>query len=153
MPYYLFERPDTGDTTEVFFHMSDDKVFNGEDGTEVGLWKRVYVNPQVSTDTNIDPFDKNAFINTQHHKRETLGTAFDRSAELSEKRAALRGGVDPIKKAALDNYAAKRHGKRHPDELKQGVKKATDEANKALSKLGIKINLNQPVSRRLAGKV
>ncbi len=151
MPYYLFENLKTGETEEIFMHMNDEKVYNGENGDEVGDWKRIFLVPQASKDTNLDPFDKNAFINTQHGKYETLGSTLDRSAELSEKRAAICGGVDPIKQKALENYAKKRHGKRHPDELKQGVKRANDEANKALSKFGIKINLAPPKSRRLTG--
>ena len=149
MPYYLFENPTTGETADVFFHMSDEKVYNGENGTEVGLWKRVFVNPQMALDTKIDPFDKNAFINNLSNKRETVGDTFDRSAELSEKRAAARGGVDPVKQKALENYAAKRHGKRHPSELAKNMEKAQTEANKTLAKLGIQFNLTPPKSRRL----
>jgi len=149
MPYYLFENPTTGETADVFFHMSDEKVYNGENGTEVGLWKRVFVNPQMALDTKIDPFDKNAFINNLSNKRETVGDTFDRSAELSEKRAAARGGVDPVKQKALENYAAKRHGKRHPSELAKNMEKAQTEANKTLAKLGIQFNLTPRKSRRL----
>lgn len=150
MPYYTFIRDD-GVTEDVFRHMNEEKVYHGEDGTEVGRWKRVFLVPQASIDTKVDPFDKNAFINTQNLKKETIGSTIDRSAEMSERRAAISGGVDPIKQKALENYAAKRHGKRHPDELKQGMKKANDEANKVLSKLGIKINLTPQKSRRLTG--
>lgn len=147
----MFEHQETGETAEVFFHMKDEKVYNGEDGTQTGQWKRVFLIPQASIDANIDPFDKNAFINSQNLKKETIGSTLDRSAEMSERRAAIMGGVDPVKQKALESYAAKRHGKRHPEELKQSMKKANDEANKALSKLGIKINLTPQKSRRLTG--
>lgn len=150
MPYYEFIK-ETGETETIFLHMNEPKVYNGEDGTEIGLWKRVYHVPQMSLDTRIDPFDKNAFINTQNLKKETVGSTLDRSAEMSEKRAALRGGVDPIKQVALEKYAAKRHGKRHPSELQQSMEKTQSEANKALKKLGIQFNLKQPKSRRLTG--
>lgn len=146
MPLYLFENTQTGETREVPFSMSDDKVYNGEDGRELGQWKRVFLVPQASIDSQIDPFDKNAFINNLATKKgETLGTTFDRSAEMSERRAALRDGVDPVKQKALDAYAAKRNGKRHPDELKQTVKKANEE----LKKLGINLKIPVTKSRRL----
>lgn len=142
MPLYLFENINTGETREVPFSMNAEKVYNGEDGSEVGQWKRIFLIPQASIDANINPFDKNAFANSKYH---TIGDMLDKSAELSERRAELSGGVDPIKKAALDNYAKKRHGKRHPSELKETVKKANDE----LKKLGIKFNLQMPKSRRV----
>ena len=146
MPQYLFEK-DTGEIAEVTFRMSDDKTYNGEDGTEVGRWKRIFVNPQLSVDSHIDPFDKNAFANSKYH---TYGDMLDKSAELSEKRAEARGGVDPVKQKALDEYAKKRHGKRHPVELKEGIAKSYTEANKTLGKLGIKLNpISTPRSRRL----
>lgn len=148
MPYYTFQRDD-GVTEDVFRHMDEEKTYAGEKGDEVGRWTRIYHVPQMSLDTHIDPFDKNAFINNLSNKRETVGDTFDRSAELSEKRAAARGGVDPVKQKALENYAAKRHGKRHPSELAKNMEKAQTEANKELSKLGIKFNLTPPKSRRL----
>lgn len=148
MPQYLFENSETGEVREIVLGMNDPKVYNGDSDAEKGIWKRIFTIPQATIGSNLDPFDKNAFANSKYT---TLGDMFDKSAELSERRAAIMDGVDPVKQKALDNYAAKRHGKRHPEELKIATKKATEEAGKALGKLGLKFNLPQQKSRRLKG--
>jgi hypothetical protein len=49
----------------------------------------------------------------------TVGDLLDYSAELSERRAEANGGVDPIKKKALENYSKKTGGKKHTSQLGQ----------------------------------
>ena len=85
MPLYLYENKETGETIEVFQAMSDAHVYYGPDGKEKELWRRVFVNPNLSSDTNVDPFNQKSFLNSTINKNDTYGNLFDRSKEASEK--------------------------------------------------------------------
>lgn len=111
MPLYLFENTDTGELREVFFHMKDDKTYRGESGDEA--WKRIYYAPNASIDTDIDPFDRNAYIRKTEMKKSTFGEMWDHNAELSKKRAE-RTGKDPVKEKYFDQYQKDRNGVVHP---------------------------------------
>jgi len=117
MPLYSFTHAETGETKDVYFGMNDDKIFNGEDGTEVGLWKRVWHKPNASIDSQIDPYNANDFINKTGAKKGTIGNIMDASKELSMKRAKDMG-VDPVQQKHFDNYKKTRHGREHPEERK-----------------------------------
>lgn len=136
MPLYLFTNDKTNETREVFFSMNDAKVYNGEDGKEKGLWKRVFTIPQGARDTRIDPNNANQFIRSLDNKNgETVGSMWDRSAELSEKRAEKNGGTDPIKQRHFDKYRKMSKGKTHPMEAKAKTEKAQAEFATTLKKL------------------
>ena len=119
MPYYEFFNDETKESVDVFFHMNDDKVYNGEDGTQIGQWRRVYHAPLAATDTKLDPRDKSAFVR-RTEKYKTVGEFQDISREMSDQRAS-KDGVDSVKQTWLKNYSAERLGKKHPSELPKVV--------------------------------
>jgi len=137
MPLYLYENKETGEVLEVLQGMNDTHEYHGEDGSEKGLWRRVYVNPNMSTDTKLDPFSSDSFRASTVGKNDTYGQLFERSAEASEMRAAKNGGVDPVKQKYYDDYKKKTNGKLHPGEQKDKFKKSIEKANKA----GINVEL------------
>jgi len=137
MPLYLYENKETEEVREVFQGMNDTHEYDGEDGSEKSLWRRVYVNPGLSFDTNMDAFDSKSFINSTVNKNDTYGDLQNRAAEASEIRAQKNGGKDPVKEKYYEDYKKKTNGKIHPAEQKEKFKKAVEKADKA----GIKIDL------------
>ena len=109
MPIYIFKHPKKEQYKEVFFHMNDEKVFIDDAQVE---WKRVYLNPNCSIDSDIDPMDNVAFINKTGNTKGTYGELLDKSAELSQKRAD-KYGYDPLKKKYFQEYSKKRNGIKH----------------------------------------
>ncbi len=120
MPLYLYENEQTGEVVEVLQGMNDLHEYRGSNGREKGLWRRVYVNPTLSSDTKVD-----------------FGDLFDRSKEASEMRASKNGGRDPVKEKHYAAYNKKTNGKLHPEQQKEKFKNALNKADKA----GIKIEL------------
>jgi len=137
MPLYLYENTETGEVSEVLQGMSDIHEYHGEDGSEKGLWRRVYVNPNMSTDTKLDPFSASSFRSSTVGKNDTYGQLFERSAEASEMRAQQAGGVDPVKQKSYDDYSKMTNGKAHPSQMKEKMNKAIEKA----SKKGINIEI------------
>ncbi len=130
--YNIFVNDKTGESREIFFHMNDEKVYMGESGKEKG-WRREFVSPNASIDSNIDPFDKNKFLEKTKVEGDTMGSILDRSKELSEKRAKLSGtGRDPVKDKYMDNWSARRGGKKFVGDDRPGkpVKLTTKKNNK-----------------------
>jgi hypothetical protein len=116
---YLYEHIESGEVVEITQSMTQEHVFNGEDGTEIGQWRRVFTVPRMGIDTQLDPRDKNAFIRrTEKYTR--VGDFQSLSRDLSEQRAA-KDGADPVKQNWLKNYSAERLGKKHPSELPKVV--------------------------------
>jgi len=136
MPLYIYENKKTGEIIEVLQSMNDTHEYHGEDGTEKGLWRRVFVNPGISSDTQVDAFDSHSFANSVSKKNDSYGDLFERSAEASEKRAQ-RYGKDPVKEKYYADYNKKTNGKLHPQQQKERFNKAVEKADKA----GIKIEL------------
>lgn len=118
MPLYTYKRESTGEHRDVFQGMNDVHEYFGEDGTEQD-WKRVWHVPQMAMDTNIDPFNNEAFVEKTRGGQGTYGDLMDQSAELSEQRARLNGGVDPVKEKYYKDYSAKRNGAVHPDKKRK----------------------------------
>lgn len=137
MPLYLYENIETGELLEVLQSMNDTHEYHGEDGSEKGLWRRVYVNPNMSSDTKLDPFSSDSFRASTVGKNDTYGQLFERSAEASEMRAAKNGGVDPIKQKTYDNYSKMTNGKLHPQQIKENFQKTLKKADSA----GINVEL------------
>jgi hypothetical protein len=118
MPFYTFKRKSTGEHRDVFQAMNDTHEYKGENGDEDD-WTRLYHSPNASIDTQIDPNSRRQFLeSTASKKGATMGEMMDYSKELSEKRAAQNGGVDPIKKKYFEDYSKKRKGAKHLDEMK-----------------------------------
>lgn len=137
MPLYLYENKETGEVLEVLQGMNDTHEYQGEDGSEKGLWRRVYVNPTLSFDTKVDAFDSNSFVASTVNKNDTYGDLQNRAAEASEIRASKNGGKDPVKEKYYADYNKKTNGKLHPEQQKEKFKKAVDKASKA----GINVEL------------
>lgn len=119
MPQYLFENPKTGEVKEVIQTMSEPHVYS-EDGIE---WARVWTVPQGAIDVKIDPFNQRQFMDKTGANKGKLGEVWDRSAEMSERRADQAGGIDPVKEKYYKNYSAKRQGKPHPREIREKMEK------------------------------
>lgn len=132
MPLYPFVNTKTGQTEDVLLGMNDPKVYLGPDGTDdPTLWKRVYTLPQASFDTKVDPHSAKDFVKVTN-KRGVVGDLFDRSAELSAKRAE-KEGTDPIKSKFYKRFSKKHGGKQHPQQRKE-------EVQKKLEGIGIKVD-------------
>ena len=115
MPIYVYKHPDEEEYREVFQGMNDEHVYS-EDGIE---WQRVFLAPNASIDSSIDPFSKQQFMDATYSKKGTLGDMMDLSKEMSEKRAEKYGGKDPVKEKFYDNYAKEGKGTEHPQRIKE----------------------------------
>jgi hypothetical protein len=115
MPIYIYKHPDHEEYEEVFQGMNDEHVYEKE-GVK---WDRVFLAPNASVDSEIDPFNKRHFIDATANKKGSMGDMMDMSKELSEKRAAQRDGVDPVKQKYYDNYSKERRGAKHPKEIRE----------------------------------
>jgi predicted nucleic acid-binding Zn ribbon protein len=118
MPLYLYQNEKTGEVREILQSMNDVHEYNGENGEEEN-WKRIFTIPQASIDTKQDPFSTNDFLDRTKSKKGTYGNMMDYSKELSEKRASVMGGVDPVKQNYYKEYSKNRRGAKHPDTLKK----------------------------------
>ena len=128
MPIYIFANPDNHfETIELIQDMNDIHEYY-RDGKK---WDRVFTKPQASFDTAIDPFNSNDFVEKTRNKRGSLGDLWDKSSELSEKRAKI-GGKDAILEKSHKDYQKTRRGKIHPD-----VRKAR--AVEKLNKMGVDV--------------
>lgn len=137
MPLYLYENEETGEVVEVLQGMNELHEYHGANGREKGLWRRVYVNPNMAFDTQMDAFDSQSFVNSTKNKKDSYGDLFERSAEASAIRAEKHGGKDPVKEKYYSNYNKMTNGKLHPEQMKENFKKAVEKADKK----GIKIDL------------
>ena len=115
MPIYVYKHPDREEYEEVFQGMNDEHVYE-KDGIK---WDRVFLAPNASVDSEIDPFNKRHFIDATASKKGSMGDMMDMSKELSQKRAAKRGGVDPVKQAYYDKYSKDRNGAKHLKEIRE----------------------------------
>lgn len=118
MPLYIYQNEKTGEIREVLQSMNETHEYNGEKGNEKS-WKRIFTIPQASIDTKQDPFSTNDFLDRTKSKKGTYGNMLDYSKELSEKRASVMGGVDPVKQNYYKEYSKNRRGAKHPDTLKK----------------------------------
>ncbi len=117
MPEYTFYRESTGEQRGVFQAMNDPHVYHGKNNDE-NDWIRVFHVPATSIDSKIDPSRPQDFVEKTGKKRGTIGNLLDVSQELSEKRAEIHGGVDPVKQKFFEDYAKNRKGKKHPLQMK-----------------------------------
>lgn len=110
MPIYIYQNPITEEYIELVQSMNDEHKYIDEKGLE---WKRVFIASQLRTDSSINPWDKNDFIEKTKDVKGSYGDMLDRSSELSEKRAEQNGGIDPIKQKYFSDYSKKRNGAKH----------------------------------------
>jgi len=118
MPIYLYQHNKTKEIKEIIQSMNDVHIYNGENGLE-DCWERMFTIPTASVDTQQDPFSTNDFLDRTARKKGTYGNMLDYSKELSEKRASIIGGKDPIKENYYKQYSKDRKGVKHPDQMKK----------------------------------
>lgn len=134
MPIYLYEHPKTKEVKEIVQSVNDTHTYQ-ENGV---IWNRVFTVPNASIDTQINPESTNDWIEKTRNKRGTLGEMWDKSAELSEKRAKLHGGKDPVKEKYL-NSKEKESGKKHLSRIKEAKNRTYEiEITGKKAKLNIK---------------
>lgn len=119
---YQFRNKKTGKIIDIVMPMKDYKHYKGEDGTE-DFWERVYDLPQVNIGNAkvVDPFDNKSFVDKTGKMSGKYGDLLDYSSELSEKRAALAGGEDPLKRKYFDDYKKKTNGKKHLKDIPKKI--------------------------------
>ena len=113
MPIYIYQHPESEKYIEVFQGMNEDHVYMDKEGTE---WKRIFTTPNMGIDLDNDPFNQNKFIEKTQNGG-TMGDLWDRSSEMSAKRAEKSGGIDPYKKDYFKKYSKDRGGAKHLDDL------------------------------------
>jgi hypothetical protein len=110
VPIYVYKHPSREEYIEVFQHMNDKHEYSDLDGLS---WDRVLLNPNMSIDSNIDPWSNADFVNKTENKKGSYGDLQDQSAELSSQRAKENNGVDPLKQNYFNKYSKERGGKKH----------------------------------------
>ena len=106
MPEYLYQHPETKEVISIMQGMSDTHEFIDEEGEQ---GKRLLTTQNLSMDSAaVDPFSAGQFLEKTANMKGTYGDMVDYSKELSQQRAELRGGEDPIKRKMLNEYKAER---------------------------------------------
>ena len=119
MPIYLFQHPKTKEVVEIVQRISEPHVHKDASGV---IWERVFTIPQAAFNTQINPNNRQEFINKTRGKNYSVGQMWDMSAELSEKRAGS-SGQDEVKIKAEKAYESKTKGKEHPHSTPKKKKK------------------------------
>jgi len=81
-------------------------------------YKRLFLPPTSSIDTDINPDSSSEFRDKLANKNYTVGDLWDKSKELSEKRAA-REGKDPVREKYFDKYRKEHKGQEHPAQKRE----------------------------------
>ena len=119
MPIYVYKHPEKEEYIEVLQGMNDEHVYE-QDGL---AWERVFLAPNASIDSDVDPFNGRQFVDATAAKKGTMGDMLDYSKELSQKRASVNGGVDPVKEKYYKKYSDERNGAKHPQQMKEQLSK------------------------------
>jgi len=119
MPIYIYKHPEKEEYIEVLQGMNDEHVYE-QDGL---AWERVFLAPNASIDSDVDPFNGRQFVDVTAAKKGTMGDMLDYSKELSQKRASVNGGVDPVKEKYYKKYSDERNGAKHPQQMKEQLSK------------------------------
>jgi len=121
MPNYLYQNPTNGQVKQVWQHMNDQHTYQ-ENGI---VFNRVWTIPNAAIDTHCDPYSTKDYVKATA-KGGTLGDMFDRSKELSLKRAD-KEGIDPVRQSFYDNYQKTHKGRKHPaQQREESVRVAKD---------------------------
>lgn len=111
---YVYEHPETGEREEVSQGMNDEHTYV-KDGIK---WNRVFLVPNASIDTKLDPFSSKDFAAKTSGKKGTVGDLLDRSREMAERRKDKDGGVDRLAEKEAKEYN-KKTGLKHPSQIKK----------------------------------
>ena len=120
MPLYEFEDK-KGDKKEFLFSMKNAPKIGAWVTIEGKKWKRLTPSRlNAMVDANVDPFNERKFLEkTGTGTKGKVGDLWARSEELSNKRAAKRNGVDPVKERFYKEYSGKRRGVPHPTQIQE----------------------------------
>ncbi len=120
MPLYLYQNPETQEIKEVFQGMKDEHSYQ-ENGV---VWKRIFTKPNASIDSiaNIDPFNKQKFIQKTGSLKGTVGDMMDLSKEMSHQRSDKVGTEDPVKRKFFNDYE-KNIGKKHLEDKPKKIER------------------------------
>tara|TARA_R100000008_G_scaffold86896_1_gene82579 strand:+ start:6701 stop:7075 length:375 start_codon:yes stop_codon:yes gene_type:complete len=113
MPIYVYEHPETQESIEIIQGMNDAHEYIDDEGVE---WRRVFHVPQMSMDTQVDPYSESDYLKATANKGGTIGDMMDYSKELSQKRAE-KDGTDPIQEKHFKDYE-KKNKRKHPSKAK-----------------------------------
>ncbi len=121
MPTYVYLNPETEETVQVIQTMKEEHKYIDDKGLE---WKRVWNTVQASENTQLDPFSEADYVNKIGSSKGSLGDCWERSGELSQKRADQNGGVDPVKAKYYEQYSKKRKGAVHQQQAAEFLRNA-----------------------------
>lgn len=117
-PLYSFEN-EKGEVVDVVLGIHEDHSKIEKDGVE---YKRVFSPPQLSVDTNWNAEDSKDFVVKSATKKGNMQDIWDKSSELSEKRAKIYG-EDPIRAESIKKSREFRAGRLTPQELRENRSK------------------------------
>lgn len=131
MPTYSFESIESeGIFTDIFYPFKDAPKIGAIVDHDGRKWRRIPTIPYGASDTQaLDPFDNKAFVEKTGRMKGTWGDMERLSGELSEKRAKLAGGEDPI----LNRYEDQKQKTTGLESFRRKKKKAKEN----LAKKGI----------------
>lgn len=132
MPQYVFAKVSNPEVTQDLFYAMKDVPSVGTVITIEGAqWRRCFTKPRMGVDTQCDPHSARDFVKATN-KKDSVGSMWDRSKEMSLKRAE-KDGVDNVKETFYRDYTRRRKGRVHPEQKReQGVK--------SLAKKGIRLD-------------
>jgi hypothetical protein len=109
MPLYSFLNEETGEIKDVFMPMNSEHEYADEKGKS---WTRIWTVPQAVIDGKISCWSERQFVEKTGKSKDSLGSIWDRSKELSEKRASESSdGIDPLRKKGEEQYSKERKGR------------------------------------------
>lgn len=133
MPLYVFQSED-GVVQDIFFSMSDAPAIGSTIELDGVKWRRILTKPNMSVDTQNNPFSSKDFNKNLENKKVTIGDMWDASKEASEKRAAKCGGVDPVKQNYYNQYTKDHKGIKHHTQVKEENGKTTEMIKETIKK-------------------
>ena len=134
MPVYEFAAED-GKVISVLVRLDEPDSARAQQTVDGKVYKRVYSAPLASHDSIPKDGSRKEFWAATTAKNIKVGDMWELSKEMSEKRAAKNGGVDPVKAQFYKDYE-KRMGSKHADVLKQ---EAREKHRKSMAEFGIKV--------------
>lgn len=122
-PTYYFElESDDSIHTDIYYSFKDAPKIGSIVEHEGKRWRRMPTIPCAASDTQtVDPFSSKAFVEKTGRMKGTWGDLETASAEMSEKRAKLAGGLDPVKEKYFEERK-KLTGLEHPEVKKRKAK-------------------------------
>lgn len=117
MPLFDFQS-DSGETISVYLTLNEPKESYQTQIKDGKVYRRIYTPFNVCKDTRSSDGTREDFQRMTEGKNLTMGDMFDKSKELSIKRAERNGGVDPVAERTYAKYQ-KKIGKKHPDVIKR----------------------------------